>query len=148
VKRTERREARRSVVAYLLDHHQPVRMRVRQRLEQDGIHRTEDGGRCANAERQRKNADERKTWIVEQLARGIAQIGGKRSEEAFPSGGAHLFSNISWIAEPKPGGALRIAGRESAFLERSSGMFEVILHLIGNIPVGGLPPYQGAKAAR
>ena len=89
-------------------------MRIRQRLEQNGIHRTEDGRACADAERQRENADERKTRIVEQLTRGIMQIGGERSEQAFPSVGAYLFADNSWIAELQPRSTPRVQSRTSS----------------------------------
>jgi hypothetical protein len=48
-----------------LDHHQPVGVRIRQWLEQNGIHRTKNGHACADTKRQRKNADKCKTRIVE-----------------------------------------------------------------------------------
>jgi hypothetical protein len=59
---------RRQALERFGDDHQPRRIAQRQRLQHDGVDRTEDSGRAANAEREREDGDRREAWILEELA--------------------------------------------------------------------------------
>ena len=47
----------------LVDAHERVRIRIRQRPQQHGIHRAKDRGRAADADRQRQHRDERESGL-------------------------------------------------------------------------------------
>src|ERR1700733_2603136 len=97
VKGTERYRLGRALAAHFPEHHQPARLRIRERLEQDRIHRAEDGGAGADSQCQGECGDNRKTRIAEQLTRGILQVGEQGLKGMLPSGGAPLFASDAWI---------------------------------------------------
>ena len=129
------------------DHHDPAGMRIRQRLEQNGIHRTEDRGAGADAQRQRECADGRKARTMAQPASGIAQIGEQSSDRILPSVRAHLFPEDRGVAEFQPRGPPCIVGRVSALDQRGRGLFEVVPHLVGDILVRDRSIRQHAQSA-
>ena len=58
----------------LPEHHQPLRLRERQRLEQQGVDDAEDGGIGADAERQGDDGDRGESWARLQHADGVPDI--------------------------------------------------------------------------
>jgi hypothetical protein len=65
----------------------------------------------------------------------------------FPPGGAHLLRDLGDAPEFESGGAAGLAGRESTVDVRGSGLFEVVLHLVGDVLVGLGAMGERAQAA-
>ena len=57
------------------DCHDPVGVRIRQRLQQDYVDHRKDGGVGANTQRQRRDGDSRETGTLAQDAKGVSQVG-------------------------------------------------------------------------
>src|SRR4029077_4115904 len=56
------------------DHDEPVRLRVRQGTDKEGIEGTEHGGEAADTERQRCDGDGREARIAAEVTPGISNI--------------------------------------------------------------------------
>ena len=56
-----------------VDHDDPIRVRERQPLEQDGIDQTEDGGGATDADRQREDGGCGKDWRSRQRSQRVAE---------------------------------------------------------------------------
>src|ERR1700719_2767422 len=56
------------------DCHDPVGIRIRQRLQQDYVDHRKDGGVGANTQRQRRDGDSRETGTLAQDAKGVSQV--------------------------------------------------------------------------
>lgn len=54
--------------------HDPVRVRVRERLEQHRVHDREDRGVRPDAQRQRRNGGEREAWILHEHVQRVFEI--------------------------------------------------------------------------
>jgi hypothetical protein len=65
-------KARRRRVA---DHRQPVRLRVRQRTQDNGVEDAEDGGRAGDGDRERQDGDGRIGRLLGEDAKGSPEIG-------------------------------------------------------------------------
>jgi hypothetical protein len=58
------------------DHHQPVRVPVRQRAQEHAVYDREDGGVGSNAERKREEHDGGKAGILAERAQRVTHVGG------------------------------------------------------------------------
>src|SRR4030095_4065815 len=58
----------------LPDFDESLRLLERERAQQHGVHNAEDRAVCADAERERKHSDERKSRLLQQHSRAIAQV--------------------------------------------------------------------------
>src|ERR1700751_5471533 len=64
------------VVFVVEERHQPIGIRIGQRVEQHRVHDGEDGGVGADAKRQRENRNRGEAWRPAQLAQSVAKILG------------------------------------------------------------------------
>jgi hypothetical protein len=64
------------------------------------------------------------------------QVSEQGVKTMLPTGGADLFVDRVGATQLQPCGSPRIPGRESAGNECSGSLFQVMLHLIGDIVVG------------
>src|SRR3954468_8695111 len=71
---TERPSVSRPVAGCLVDHHQPVGMRVRQGFKEDAIHGTKNRRARADAQSNRQNNNDRKAGGLSQHAQAETEI--------------------------------------------------------------------------
>ena len=63
-------------------HEQTIGVRKRHRTQQHGVHRREDRGRRADAEREGQRSRDREPWLALQRADGVAQVLAQAVQEA------------------------------------------------------------------
>src|SRR5579872_2138826 len=81
---------------------QPVRVRVGERLQQNRINETEDGGVCANAQGERHPGHRREARALDQLTKRKFEIIHNTMTPCDPSGSFHYWNNFE-ISEPPIG---------------------------------------------
>ena len=103
------------IEARLIEHHEAIRIRKRQRLEQDTTHCCEQGDVGANAERHHQHGNGGKTGSVTKGAQTYAQIACERFKPVPRPYGESLLTNKSWIAKSTQGGVPGLFLRNSTF---------------------------------
>jgi hypothetical protein len=139
---------RRGVAADVRDCRDPARVRVGQRLEQDGIHRAEDRGRRADPERQRQHDGRGEAALHSEAPRGVPQIGEGGLEEVLPAVVADLLLDCRRTAEFQPCGAPCLVAREPPRQMRGRRPLEIVLHFVGGVLVRVSSMHERAQTAR
>src|ERR1700694_5111415 len=127
--------AARALGSEVPDHHDPAGMRIRQRFEQDRVHRAENRRRSADAKRQREDRDRREAWRAQHVASAVAKIAKKAFNGRPPPDRAAVLFHQSYIPKfaPSSGGSFfsgHATGNE--FLDL---LLEMLLNLFGKIVV-------------
>ena len=107
------------------DHHDPAGVRVRQRFEQDGVHRAEDRRRGADSERQCEYGDRREARRTQHVACAIAQILDQRFHKIHASCLAALLFGPLHSAKLQPRPPQGFPRRHAALNQ----VFRVSLHV-------------------
>ena len=90
------------------DHHELVAVRVRQRPQQELIDDGEDGGVAADAKGQRQNDGQREARTAPEATNGVLDVSPDIFHDAHRPLVVAALLESRQIAEPPPGGALRI----------------------------------------
>ena len=119
------------------DHDDLARLGIWERLEQNGIDRSEDRGGRADADRQREHRREREARRGAEPAHCVARVGDGGLDPEFPAVAVHLFADGRRITRSDAGSAPGSVRRESIGLVVSGGHREVVPHLVRDILAGG-----------
>ena len=94
----------RALAAKVRNHHDSAGVRIRQRFEQDGVHRAEDRRRGSDAQGQRKCRDRCEARRAQHAARAVAQVLNQRFNEAHTARlAAFLFDALDPAKlQPRP----------------------------------------------
>jgi hypothetical protein len=130
----------------MLEAHELLRVRVRQRFDQHAIDHGEDGCVCAKAQRQRQHDGERECRIPAHPAQGVSEIAPQRVEQANGVHLVDLLANANGVPELAMRGAPCFTRRHPA-----AGVFfgfdvEVGLQLFGSLAIPVRPPKETAPA--
>src|SRR2546427_5045957 len=129
-------------------HHEARGVGVRERLEQDRVHGTEDRRGAADTDGQGENADRGEAGCGAQAGRAIAQVREQCLDRVFPARGAHRFAHARHAADFDLRGASRLRTRESLGHARLGRLLEVVLDLVGDLLVRLGAMHECAPAAR
>ena len=128
------------------DHHEPAGVRVRQRLEQDQIHRAKDCRRGADAERPYKYGDRSKAGLISQRANRIAEILQHVLQPTSTARVATVLFHLFRTAKSKPRLSSRFV-RRAALCDQLVGVLfkmeaQFLLELFFHLPSAqeALPP--------
>ena len=69
-------------------------------------------------------------------------------DDVLPAIAGGLLRDGRGGAELQPHGATRFVGRHAAGDQRLDGLFEEMLDLVADVPIGGVPVHEPADAAR
>ncbi|HKX28354.1 MAG TPA: hypothetical protein VJ302_11700 [Blastocatellia bacterium] len=127
----------------LPDHHQSIRLAIRQRLQDGGIDDAEDRGSRANPERESQDGNQREPRCLHQPARAVAQVLPHLFQQTDPAlVTARLFSPFDSAKAPERGQArlLRAHSAREVPLDLS---LQMELHLCFQFPF-----HPGSEAER
>jgi hypothetical protein len=129
-------------VGNIPDHHDPIRLRVRQRRKQNGIHRAENRGIGADAEREREDGDGSEAGRFAQVAKGVTNILHQRFKEVRSARLAAFFFDLVGASEFETRAPPRFRERHASLNEFLSLPLEMKSQLVVEFVLNSLAPKQ------
>jgi hypothetical protein len=141
----ERADIRDTVLQHRAD---TGRVGIRQAGEEDRVDCAEDCRACTDAERQRRDGNQREGRRAAQAPGGLLHVRRRRGDDVLPAGAADLFAHSHRMSPGRACGARRLCGGSAARLEISGRLGKEKADLLVYVGVGGARIQQRAGPAR